>query len=173
MMGLAGDDNYQIETVNLESDKPNYNNISHRSENVLNLSADYLNKFDIIHSNSLIEHLTPPEKQKLFAELIIKSKTKYFIQTPNYYFPIEPHFLFPLFQFLHLKIQAGLLTHFKLGWFDKCKSKKEAESIIKSIRLLSGKELKSLFPNAVICKERFLFLNKSFILNSAQAKDPE
>ena len=41
----------------------------------------------------------------LFMDINRKSDSirvgkKYFIQTPNKYFPIEPHYLFPFFQFM-------------------------------------------------------------------------
>ena len=60
-----------------------------------------------------------------------------FVQTPNKYFPLEPHFLFPFFQFLPLGMQVWLLTHFQLGWYPKYQSKEEAKGAAKSIRLLT------------------------------------
>lgn len=165
MMGLAGNKNFLIEIVNLEKEDSKHENIKYHKENVLELTTYFLCKFDIIHSNSLIEHLSSFENQKKFADLILKSGVKYFIQTPNYYFPFEPHFLFPLFQFLPLKLQILLLKNFKLCWFNKCKTKADAVLLINSIRLLKRKELKQLFPNSKIYKEKLLFLVKSHTLN--------
>ena len=55
--------------------------------------------FDAVFSNSVIEHVGTFEDQKMMANEVIRVTNFYFIQTPNLYFPIEPHFLVPFFQF--------------------------------------------------------------------------
>src|SRR3954449_3086576 len=56
-------------------------------------------EFDVAFSNSVIEHV-PPELQSSFAAEVARVAKRYFVQTPNRYFPIEPHYQLPLFQFL-------------------------------------------------------------------------
>jgi hypothetical protein len=87
----------------------------------------------------------------------------YFVQTPNKYFPLEPHFLFPFFQFLPIRFRAWLLQNFKLGWFTKTPDALEAREVVESIRLLTKKEFKAFFPNASIYEEKVLWMTKSFI----------
>jgi len=89
---------------------------------------------------------------------------KYFIQTPNYYFPFEPHFLFIGFQFLPVKFRASLIRHFNLGWFKKEMDYKKSLEIAKSVRLLKKKEIQILFPDATIYREKFLCFTKSFLI---------
>ena len=55
---------------------------------------------DIVFSNSVIEHLFNWENQQKMAAEVLRVGKQHFIQTPNYWFPIEPHWVFPLFQFL-------------------------------------------------------------------------
>jgi len=62
---------------------------------------------------------------------------RYFVQTPNLYFSIEPHFVFPFFQFLLLQAKVWLITHFYLGWCKKISSLEIAVAIAISIKLLS------------------------------------
>jgi hypothetical protein len=119
-----------------------------------------LKKFDIIFSNSLIEHLQPREQLE-FANKVKKSGTRYFIQTPNKYFPIEPHLMFPLFQFLPKSLRIFLISHFSLGFFNK-QNKQKSRQIVESINMLGLAEIKKLFPEAKIFKEKFLFFNKSY-----------
>jgi hypothetical protein len=88
---------------------------------------------------------------------------RYFVQTPNRYFPLEPHFLFPLFQFLPLKIRTGLLQNFNLGWFAKEPDVQKARKIVESVRLLNKHEFVAMFPDASIYEEKIFGLTKSFV----------
>ncbi len=63
-------------------------------------------EFDIAFSNSVIEHV-PPELQAAFAAEVSRVADRYFVQTPNRYFPIEPHYQLPLFQFLPRQAADG------------------------------------------------------------------
>ena len=121
-------------------------------------------EFDVVFSNSVIEHLGNIDNQRKMADQIIRTGKKYFVQTPNYYFLIEPHFLFPFFQFLPLKIKIFLLMNFNLGWYQKQDKKENAEEIIDSIKLLTYRQLKNLFPDSVIIREKFLIFTKSFLI---------
>jgi hypothetical protein len=88
---------------------------------------------------------------------------RYFVQTPNRYFPIEPHFLVPGFQFLPLRVRAKLLSRFRLGWYDRVPDKREARREVESVALLSERQVRALFPAAEIYREKFAGLTKSFV----------
>ena len=68
-----------------------------------NLSNFKDNQFDIVFSNSLIEHLYTYENMKLMANETMRVGKKFFVQTPNKYFPIEPHYFFHFFNSCHIK----------------------------------------------------------------------
>ncbi|MCX7877154.1 MAG: class I SAM-dependent methyltransferase [Ignavibacteria bacterium] len=163
-MGIAGNKNYNITLININGEKSSYDNIFLIKADALELEVKYISKFDLIFSNSLIEHVGDFSKQKSLADIILSSGKPFFIQTPNYYFPFEPHFLFPGFQFLPLSLKKFLVKNFRMGWFNKCSSDEEAEKLVKSIRLLKKSEIIELFPNSSLIKEKFLLLTKSFIV---------
>jgi hypothetical protein len=119
--------------------------------------------FDVVFSNSVIEHVGAYEDQRRMAAEVRRVGQRYFVQTPNKFFPIEPHFLFPLFQFLPLPGRAWLVNHFHLGWQSRIADREKAKAAVASIRLLSKGELIRLFPEARIFEERFLGLAKSFV----------
>ncbi|MBI3289043.1 MAG: methyltransferase domain-containing protein [Elusimicrobia bacterium] len=121
-------------------------------------------EFDVVFSNSVIEHVGGPEKRRSMASEIRRVGKRYFVQTPNKHFPIEPHFMFPFFQFLPLKARARLLLSFDLGSFRSTSDKRAALRKVKSIDLLTEAELRRLFPEAAIVKEKFLGLTKSFLV---------
>jgi len=121
-------------------------------------------QFDLAHSNSVIEHVGTWEKMVEFAEEIRRIAKLYFVQTPNYFFPIEPHFLFPFFHWLPVSIRIRLVMRFQLGCFQKAANAAEGRAIIGMSRLLTKRKLRALFPDAKLHKERMFFLVKSFIL---------
>jgi hypothetical protein len=97
------------------------------------------------------------------AEEVRRVGKRYFVQTPNRYFPLEPHFLFPFFQFLPIKVRVWLLQNFKLGWIEKTPDLQKATEIVESIRLLGKREFLSLFPHAHLYEEKVFGMTKSFV----------
>lgn len=122
-------------------------------------------EFDIAFSNSVIEHVGNFERQKQFASEILRISKSFYLQTPNKHFPIEQHFLFPFFQYLPKKLKLFVGLHWKYSTLYAV-GEKFIKDEVENIRLLSKKELKFLFPNAIILKEKFFGLTKSFIIIS-------
>jgi SAM-dependent methyltransferase len=114
-------------------------------------------EFDVAFSNSVIEHV-PKERQQAFADEIRRVSDRYFVQTPNRYFPIEPHYQLPLFQFVPRRAQLAINRRISLGWRKRGPHVGETE-----INLLSASQLRRLFPEAEIHRERILGLTKSLI----------
>jgi len=121
-------------------------------------------QFDVIFSNSVIEHVGTFDQQRRMADEVRRVGRRYFVQTPNYYFPLEPHFLVPGFQWLPVETRAWLLHHFNLGWFKRRATIEEARHEVGTIRLLRRKELVALFPEAELYYEKALGLVKSFVV---------
>lgn len=92
----------------------------------------------------------------------------YYVQTPNRNFPIEPHFVFPFFQFLPVSMRVWLIQHFNLGWCERTPDYAQALVEVTSIRLLDRRECQTLFPEANIIEERFCGAVKSFVAWSIQ-----
>ena len=163
--GLAGNNDYKITVLNIEKEKSNYSNINCLIGDATNLNQFKNKSFDIVHSNSVIEHLYNFENQKKMASEIIRVGKKYIVQTPNKYFFIEPHYLLPFFNIVPEKIKYLILTKTKLSRLKKW-DKNFAKQYIKEIRLLSEKEMKTLFPKSKIYFEKFLGMNKSFTMHN-------
>jgi hypothetical protein len=121
------------------------------------------NEFDIVFSNSVIEHLGSPEKQQQMANEVRRLARKYLVQTPNYYFPIEPHFLFPGFHFLPVASRIWLLRHHSLGSYPRVEDYQQAYALVSEIRLVTETELRAMFPDATILHERLYGMTKSLL----------
>jgi SAM-dependent methyltransferase len=111
-------------------------------------------EFHVVFSSSVIEHV-PPEAQRAFADEIRRVGERYFVQTPNRYFPIEPHYQLPLFQFLPRRVRMALNRRFSLGW--------QPKGHWEEITLLTARDLRRLFPDAEIHRERLFGLTKSLM----------
>jgi SAM-dependent methyltransferase len=108
-------------------------------------------EFDIAYSNSLIEHVVEPEDRERVAREIRRVGKRYFVQTPNRWFPVEPHALLPGVHLLPRRLGRRL---WDLGVSD---------DPFDETRLLGAAELRRLFPDADIVRERLGPLTKSLI----------
>lgn len=72
-------------------------------------------------------------------------------------------FLLPFFQFFPLWVQVELIRRFDLGWYEKIPDKDRAREHVLSHRLLTEREMVTLFPEGQLYKERFFGMTKSFI----------
>ena len=118
-------------------------------------------QFDIVYSNSVIEHVGGDREVRAMADEVRRVGKRYYIQTPNRYFPIEPHFVFPMFQFLPISVRTALVQHLPLGWYGKIPDRQRAAAEVRAINLLTKSQVQRLFPDAVTMEERFFGLSKS------------
>jgi hypothetical protein len=119
-------------------------------------------KFEIVYSNSVIEHLGTIEDQRRFAAECRRVGRSYYVQTPNRHFLVEPHLLTPFIHWLPEKLQARLLRNFTVwGWITRPDSAARTH-FLNTTRMLTRSEFQGLFPEAEIWTERFLWLAKSF-----------
>jgi len=154
----------KIHLLNLYESKVPENETDQFSSSVGNgLSLEYKKgEVDLIFSNSVIEHVGSYENQQIFAGEVRRVSNKYIVQTPSIWFPLEPHSLIPLFQFLPHPIRALLIMTFNINYFPKAKTYKAAIIVSHSTLMFTHKRFKQLFPEAEIQVERFLGIPKSY-----------
>ena len=120
-------------------------------------------QFDVVFSNSVIEHVGDDARQEAMAREVRRVGRRYFVQTPNLYFPIEPHFMFPFFQFLPIPVRGWLLSNLKLSWGGKIPDREQARQAARSVALVGLSRFREMFPDGAIYRERVLGLTKSFV----------
>jgi len=119
--------------------------------------------FDIVFSNSVIEHVGTWERQQAFAREALRTARRIWVQTPAREFFIEPHLIAPFVHWLPRRLQRALIRNFTVrGWIDRPDARAVGE-FLDEVRLLSLPEMRLLFPGCVIQCERFLGMNKSYI----------
>lgn len=160
--GWAGRDDVTITLVNLDPQEQRHANIRPVVGDATDLSEHTDGSFDIAFSNSVIEHLFDFEAQSKMAREVRRVGRAYWVQTPNFWFPVEPHFLVPLWHWLPEDVRVAILRRRGVGWAGRCQDPDFARRIVREHRLMRRKELARLFPGATILGERFGGLVKSW-----------
>ena len=108
--------------------------------------------YDLVFSNSTIEHVGDRQRRARFAEVTRSLSSRHWIQTPNRWFPIEPHVLFPLQQFLPLTGRALVHRYWPLV---HTRSPSVAAGRIQAghTELLDRAEMEAIFPESRIESE--------------------
>jgi hypothetical protein len=120
-------------------------------------------EFDIVFSNSVIEHLCTWEAQQRFAQEVRRVGRHYWVQTPAREFFIEPHFLTPCIHWLPRVVQLKLARRCTVWGIIERPTQARAEQYVSELRLLKFEEVSELFPGSIILRERFLGFSKSYI----------
>lgn len=169
LMGWTGRDDVRVHIVNLEGQPCAYPNMTVAVGDACNLKDIPDQSYDIAFSNSVIEHVGGmPEKRRMAAE-VRRVARSYWVQTPNYWFPIEPHFLFPGWQWLPEGVRVKILQRRNVGWNARTPEYTKALEVVRHAQLLSKRDMRELFPEARLIPERFCGLVKSWTAVGAPA----
>jgi hypothetical protein len=121
-------------------------------------------EFDLAHSNSVIEHVVTWRNMKALAAETRRVAKSYYVQTPYFWFPIDPHFYaFPMFHWLPRPIRARLLDILPLATAGRIRGVDKSFETVEECQLLDGRQFRFLFPDAHHHFERFWGLPKSMI----------
>jgi hypothetical protein len=164
--GWAGRDDVLITIVNIQPRVSRHANCRPVYGDVTELSRFADHSFDVAFSNSVIEHLFTFEQQAAMAKELQRLAPTFWLQTPNYWFPIEPHFHMPGWQWLPLRVRKAIIRRWRCGWRGPCPDADQADEVVREVRLMTRNQLQLLFPNAAIVPERFGGLVKSWVVHS-------
>lgn len=110
--------------------------------------------FDIVYSNAVLEHLPAWDLVERFAAEVQRVGKGWFITTPNFWYPIEPHYHLPFAQFLPEGTQQRLVR--SLG-----------KTPYVHLRLLTRRELRRLFPRGRVMGSRVTLYPETLIAYQA------
>ncbi|MEW6252348.1 MAG: class I SAM-dependent methyltransferase [Planctomycetota bacterium] len=161
--GWANRSDVRIITGNIESQQREYDNIEPIELDATDMSCFADHSFDIVFSNSVIEHLFTWDNQVKMATEIRRVARVYWVQSPNYWFPIEPHFQFVGWQWLPVSWRVAILRRRTCGWRARTPDPSRARALVEEIRLLTRAQLRRLFPDARLIAERFAGFTKSWM----------
>jgi Methyltransferase domain len=172
--GWAGRKDVEILTLNLASEEQRYDNIKPLTGDATNLHEFGDGSFDIAFSNSVIEHLFTFENQRRMAAEIQRVGKAFWVQTPNFWFPMEPHFHVPGWQWMPVDLRVSIIRRRACGWRGPCPDPVGARALVEEVRLMEKSELRAIFPTAKLVPERFCGMVKSWIaISGFPANTPE
>lgn len=116
-------------------------------------------EFNVVFSNSVIEHVGGPERRARFAREIQRLGRSFWVQTPSIWFPVEAHTGMPFWWLYPQSVRALILRR----WQEKLPNWTD---MVRGTTIVRKSELKRLFPNARIMVERVLGVPKSYIVLS-------
>lgn len=119
--------------------------------------------FHLAHSNSALEHVGEWPRMTAFAAELRRVSVSYYVQTPYFWSPFEPHFMWPFFHWLPIPLRARLLMTMDLGQYDRRRDPAEAIRMVEEVRLVDRWMMRALFPDARLRLERVLLVPKSII----------
>ena len=135
---------------------PSHHNIEYVEGDACNIEGLDAKHFDIVFSNSVIEHVGDAGYRSDFAREVRRLGSAYWIQTPSKFFPIEAHNGMPFWWFY----PPGLRRFFIERWRKKLP---DWTQMVEGTDVVSKAELQGLFPEAKMQVERLFGLPKSYI----------
>ncbi|MBN1529658.1 MAG: class I SAM-dependent methyltransferase [Thermoleophilaceae bacterium] len=161
--GWADRPGVSITLLNLGDQDQRHDNVRPMVGDATNLADFADGQFDVAFSNSVIEHLFSLEAQSRMAHEVQRVAKAHWVQTPNFWFPVEPHFLVPAWHWLPEDARVAILRRRGVGWAGRCPDADFAREIVREHRLMRRAELSRLFPSSRIVPERMFGLVKSWI----------
>jgi len=120
-------------------------------------------EFDLVFSNSVIEHLPSKDHQRQMATEIQRVGKAYWVQTPNKHFPLELHLCFLFIQYFPVKWRIAFAKIWPFS-FEKMRGRIDGAVADAQAILLTSKDFKILFPDGELICEKFMGMMKSLIV---------
>lgn len=155
------DHDFEVTLVNLPGSFPKVSNctgIRFVEADATNLEDVFESKaFDVVYSNSVIEHVGDENMQNAFAAQVRRLADAFWVQTPSIHFPFEVHTQIPFYWRLPAKLRQSLIKKWERelpAWTE----------MIKGTRVLREDRMHELFPNSQVYHERSFGFEKSYSL---------
>jgi hypothetical protein len=120
-------------------------------------------EYDVAFSNSVIEHVGRWSDMENMAKETRRVSKRYLLQTPYFWFPIEPHARTPFLHWMPESWAYRLVMARKCGFWAKAATVEQAMHAVQSAKMLDGRQLAVLFPDAKIEREKFFGITKALM----------
>jgi hypothetical protein len=74
-------------------------------------------QFDVVFSNAVVEHAGSRRQQRFFIDEALRVARRFFITTPNRWFPVEVHTALPVVHYLPARLHRRVLSAIRLPYW--------------------------------------------------------
>jgi hypothetical protein len=113
--------------------------------------------FNIVYSNSVVEHLGSWEEHIAFASEYDRVGQKFWLQAYAKCFPVEPHLNTPFIHLLPIKMQSLFIGNFSILGIITKPTQKFIDGFLQERGLLLFRKMNILFPDCKIIKDVFFY----------------
>ena len=136
---------------------------AHVTGDARNLSDHREATVDLVHSNSVIEHVGGWHNMRAMARELMRVGRAGWVQTPAWEFPVEPHYQVPFLHWVGRPLGRSLLSLSPKARVRRLDLHRR-RIYIERINLLSKSEVRALFPDRPVRTE-WMVLPKSYIVS--------
>lgn len=126
--------------------------------------------FDLVYSNAVIEHVGTFADQRRMADEVRRVGRRWFLTTPNRWYPFEFHARLPLVSWLPA---AWMHKVARLWAYNHVHRRYQAGNDYSDVRLLTAAQLRTLFPDSRILKPRITFWPETLVVVGPVGADGE
>lgn len=157
-------DCYNLDVSELSRDASSASPVNLHVGDACDMAGHADDSYDIVHSNSVIEHVGGFDKMTGFAREVRRLAPAYYVQTPYFWSPVDPHFFrVPMIHWLPVSLRAKIHMRIGAGWAKKADSFEAAMQQATSNTMLDRSQFRWLFPDAKHSFERVLGIPKSMV----------
>lgn len=124
--------------------------------------------FDLVYSNAVIEHVGTLQDQQQMAAEARRVGRRWFLTTPNRWYPFEFHARVPFVPWLPAPWMHKLL---RLWSYNHVNRRYQSGNDFSDVRLLTARELRRMFPDSLVLKPRVTFWPETLVVVGPVAAD--
>jgi len=117
--------------------------------------------FDVVYSNAVIEHVGSYHDQQRMAAEVRRVGKRWFLTTPNRWYPFEFHARMPFLSWLPPKWMHKVA---RLWAYNHCENRYCSGNDYSDVQLLTTRQLRKLFPDSLILKPRVTFWPETLVV---------
>lgn len=117
--------------------------------------------FDLVYSNAVIEHVGTLEDQERMASEVRRVGKRWFLTTPNRWYPFEFHARMPLVSWLPPRWMHKAT---KLWAYNHVLERYQSGIDCSDVNLLTARQLRRMFPDSIVLKPRITFWPETLVV---------